>query len=79
MWRCIAVALMTFILGAGIPIFFSRAAATKDDVTSAIIPVQRQLDDQAAAIGALRNGSEQTDVAIAQIATKLNITAHPVP
>lgn len=79
LWRSVAIALMTFILGFGVPYLVNRSAATKDDVTNAVIPLQKQLDDQSSQIGALRNGAEQTDLDIARIAAKLNIPAHPIP
>lgn len=78
-WRTVSIALITFILGAGIPMFINRTAATKEDMTSAIIPVQKQLDDLAMQNGAHQKSIEQLDVDVARIATKMNITARPIP
>jgi hypothetical protein len=79
LWRTVAIALMTFILGFGVPFIINRTAVTKDDLTNSLVPIQRQLDDHSSQLGEIKENSKQTDIDVARIATKLNITARPVP
>lgn len=51
-WRVIAVAALSLMLGAGGEWFFrGRDAVTKDDLVLAVSPMQKQLDDISRAQG----------------------------
>lgn len=52
---------------------------TRDDLGVALVPIQKQLDDLAAQGGEHQRAIEQLDIDVARIATKLSITARPVP
>lgn len=79
LWRTVAIALMTFILGFGVPFVINQKAATKEDLANAVIPIQKQLDDTLAKDGERDKSQQQLSFDVMRIATKLNIPAQPVP
>ena len=76
LWKVIAVGCLTMMLGAGGEWFFrGRDTITKDDLTIALTPMQKQLDDLASQNGESKAEIVQLEISVGRISEHLGVSA----